>query len=197
VSLTIVTSESKSELDPDILAIAEQAGLNEYKKNMLVNLNHPDKEIRRYVQKVLLGKLVNASESKSKYIKDQEVRNLRAGNVYVKDPVTKQIIKNEHNVDRIPMTEEITPEQRHLRRFSKCTNDLMKQLTGTNNHGFDTAVISRTVEHRKELNRRMRDIEVGRIYNKMLVVKSLIDDTMQLLDMELEARRVKKELLTE
>jgi hypothetical protein len=43
----------------------------------------------------------------------------------------------------------------------------------------------------------MRDIEVGRIYNKMLVVKSLIDDMIQLLDMEMEARRVKKELLTE
>jgi hypothetical protein len=43
----------------------------------------------------------------------------------------------------------------------------------------------------------MRDIEVGRIYNKMLVVKSLIDDMIQLLDMEMEARRVKKELLKE
>jgi hypothetical protein len=43
----------------------------------------------------------------------------------------------------------------------------------------------------------MRDIEVGRTYNKMLVVKSLIDDMIQLLDMEMEARRVKKELLTE
>lgn len=71
-----MTSESKSELDPDILAIAEEAGLIEYKKNMLVSkeiLNHPDKEIGRYVQKVLLDKLVNASESKSKYIRDQEM----------------------------------------------------------------------------------------------------------------------------
>jgi hypothetical protein len=195
VSLTIMT-----ELDPDILAIAEATRLNEYKKNMLVSkeiLNHPDKEIRRHVQKVLLSKLVNASESKAKYLRDQEIRNLRAGNVYIKDPVTKQIIKYEHNIDRIPTTKEIAPEQRHLRRFSKCANDLMKQLTGTNNHGFDTAVISRTVEHRKELCRRMRDIELGRIYNKMFAVKAAIDDEVQLLDMEMEARRVKKELLKE
>ena len=36
-------------------------------------LNHPDKEIRRYVHRRLLDKLVNASESKSKYIRDQEM----------------------------------------------------------------------------------------------------------------------------
>lgn len=82
--------------------------------------------------------------------------------------------------------------------FQYTINDMMEELTGSEEHNFDGKVVKNTQKYRIELIKRIKDTKVvERLNYKLLVVKLVIDDMIQLLAAEMEAREANRKLLTE
>ena len=192
---------------PEILEKIDEYGLNMNKAELVFDeriAEEKDKDIKKFVQHKMLEKIKYEPLTSSKIIRDQEIHNLKGtkGKVYKKDPVSNEVIYNPHNVDHIPVPKEALEHAKESKYLSTIfdlegsMSDILKALTGIEDHDHNERVVANTKAYRLELFKKIEKRDAIRIYNHLFAVKAAVDDTMELLDKEIDVKEKKDKILT-
>jgi ParB-like chromosome segregation protein Spo0J len=165
-------------------------------------LKEKDPEIKEYVQDKLIEKIKYSPLSIARQAVKQEGYNIRSGIVYKKSPTDGSVVYNPHNVEHIPVSDEIMEDVRskkYLRTLFELENAMSEFVTagtGESEHGMADAYVRNTKNYRLELVKKIGERDALRLYNGMFTVKALADNFLEILDEAVQSREKKDKLLT-
>jgi len=175
---------------------AEEEGLSIQKKTLLT---HPDILKEPEAARHLIDKMRGMTYSEAKSERDQEIYNVRKGDVYVKDEVSGETLRHDFKVEPIKKGDRASVKDHRaiLADIEMHMFPLCDVLCGENESNCDVDIIKGTKKFRVDLFKKVNRHDLVLYHNYLSGLKVVVDNSLKIIEEEMDSRNMKDQLLKE